>query len=328
MAKILADKQIRKLFGSVLLNAEKKFLNPNGIELRLGKVVLFQSTGEEKTLEPGQFLNVVPGESASISSLEKIDFTSKTVQKVYPDCSLMGLVTPTTTMMREGISQVTTKIDSGFVGVLNWGLRNSSIKDLILEYGEPIFKLTIFLLDKDESPDINYGDREKDSYQNSEGIVRSKRSIPADIPKKLMVTSNVEKIDPKKQLQEAGYPFNHIGTELIALHGKFELVSSDVRVMKEEFSERTKELSGQIDSETRILMKKIEETKDNVLEKVESLLTRKFLSVSGVIIGAIPVLYGALKFLQSNNVGDEALGIIAIISGIVIGTVAYMISKR
>jgi len=29
---------------------------------------------------------------------------------------IMGLITPTTTMMREGISQVATKIDAGFKG--------------------------------------------------------------------------------------------------------------------------------------------------------------------------------------------------------------------
>jgi deoxycytidine triphosphate deaminase len=47
----------------------------------------------------------------------------------------MAFVTPTTTMMREGIMQSSTKIDSGFRGTLNWGLRNSSIKDFILEFG-------------------------------------------------------------------------------------------------------------------------------------------------------------------------------------------------
>jgi hypothetical protein len=32
------------------------------------------------------------------------------------------------------------------------------------------------------------------------------------------------RIDPKKQLKEAGYPFDHIGTELVSLHGKFEAI--------------------------------------------------------------------------------------------------------
>lgn len=121
MAKILADREIRNLVGSVLINAEADGINPNGIELRLGKQVLFHSTGEENELGPGLFLKVSPGETVSISSIEQIDFSTPTVQAVFPGCMLMGLITPTTTMMREGISQVATKIDAGFRGTLNWG---------------------------------------------------------------------------------------------------------------------------------------------------------------------------------------------------------------
>ncbi|MGH9426072.1 MAG: hypothetical protein ACRD2L_07200, partial [Terriglobia bacterium] len=134
MAKILADRDIRNLIGSVLINADPDKINPNGIELRLGKDVLFHSTGEEKELSAGLFLKVSPGETVSISSIEQIDFRPSTAQAVFPRCMLMGLITPTTTMMREGISQVATKIDAGFRGTLNWGLRNGSTKDLILQY--------------------------------------------------------------------------------------------------------------------------------------------------------------------------------------------------
>lgn len=114
MAKILADKDVRRIIGRVLKDADEKLLNPNGIELRLGKYVRFHSTGEEKELGPGMFLQVSPGETVVISSIEEIDFTAETVASVMPNCMLMGLITPTTTMMREGISQVATKIDAGF----------------------------------------------------------------------------------------------------------------------------------------------------------------------------------------------------------------------
>jgi deoxycytidine triphosphate deaminase len=234
MARILADRDVRRLIGRVLIDADERLLNPNGIELRLGKHVRFHSTGEEKELAPGMFLQVNPGETVVISSIETIDFTADTVHTVAPDAMIMGLITPTTTMMREGISQVATKIDAGFRGILNWGLRNGSIQKLTLQYGEPIFKLTLFALDRDEAPEAAYGTRDKDSYQDTNGIARSNRRIPADLPKSKIVSSSIDQLDPKKQLKEAGYPFDHIGTELMVLHGKFELVSSDVRVMKEE----------------------------------------------------------------------------------------------
>ena len=178
MAKILADKDIRKLIGRIILDADEKLLNPNGIELRLGGHVRFHSTGEEKELRPGMFLQINPGETVIISSVETIDFSASTVRSALPETMLMGLITPTTTMMREGISQVTTKIDAGFRGILNWGLRNGSIQKLTLQYGEPIFKLTLFALDKDESPNIPYGERDRDTYQGTDGIARSVRRIP------------------------------------------------------------------------------------------------------------------------------------------------------
>jgi deoxycytidine triphosphate deaminase len=103
MAKILADRDIQKLLGTVILNADPQRINPNGIEIRLGRQVLFQSTDEEKELGPGHYLKVLPGESVTISSFEEFVFTREAIQAVFPECDLMALITPTTTMMREGI---------------------------------------------------------------------------------------------------------------------------------------------------------------------------------------------------------------------------------
>lgn len=328
MARIMADRDVRRLVGRALLDADEKLLNPNGIELRLGKHVRFHSTGEEKELRPGMFLQVNPGETVIISSAETIDFTADTVRAVMPDVMLMGLITPTTTMMREGICQVSTKIDAGFKGILNWSLRNGSIQKLTLQYGEPIFKLTLFTLDQDESPDIAYGAREKDSYQNTGGIARSNRRIPADIPKSKIVSSSFDQLDPKKQLREAGYPFDHIGTELIALQGKFELVSSDVRMMKEEFAQKTSELSGKIEKETSTLSSKIEDTKNKLLESADILFDRKFFRTTGIIVGAIPILYGAVVFLQKTSLGRELIAGIACGVGILIWVISFLITRK
>lgn len=328
MAKILADRDIRRLVGLVLINADEKLLNPNGIELRLGKHVRFHSTGEEKELGPGMFLQVNPGETVIISSVETIDFTAETVHSIMPTQMIMGLITPTTTMMREGISQVATKIDAGFKGNLNWGLRNGSIQKLTLQYGEPIFKLTLFGLDSDESPEVAYGTSDKDSYQNTDGIARSNRRIPADIPKSKIISSSFDRLDPKKQLKEAGYPFDHIGTELISLHGKFETVSADVRVMKDEFSQKTSELSGKIEKETNTLATKIEDTKNNLLESADILFDRKFIRTTGIIIGAIPVLYGAVAFLEKTKLGSELIAGIACGVGLLIWVVSIFVTRK
>jgi deoxycytidine triphosphate deaminase len=317
MARILADKDIRKLLGTVILDADEHGLNPNGIEIRLGKNVLFQSTDEDKELGPEMFLKVLPGESVIISSLERFDFTPETIHKVFPACNIMALITPTTTMMREGIMQSSTKVDSGWAGTLNWGLRNSSIRDFILGYGEPIFKLTFFLLEGDEIPDVLYGDRPHDRYQNTDGIARSTRKIPASIPPKRLISSTVEKLDPKKQLREAGYPFSHISQELTELHGNFVAVSNDVLLLKTAITDETTKLSAKVD-----------DSQKTVLEKVESLFNVKFAQAIGVIVGCIPIMYGAFVFLKDQGITGKVLGWISVIGGLGILFLIYLLSRK
>ena len=58
MSKLIPDRDIRELIGNVLIDADENCLNPNGIELRLGRHVYFHSSDEEFKLEPEQFLVV------------------------------------------------------------------------------------------------------------------------------------------------------------------------------------------------------------------------------------------------------------------------------
>lgn len=317
MAKILPDKEVRKLLGTVILDADEKRINPNGIEIRLGKSVLFHSTDEEKQIGPDTFLKILPGESVTISSYEQFVFTKEVIGKVFPGCDMMALITPTTTMMREGIMQSATKVDSGWSGTLNWGLRNSSIRDFILGYREPIFKLTFFLLEGDEIPEIPYGDRPNDRYQNTNGIARSTRTIPASIPKNKIVSSSTERLDPKKQLREAGYPFDHISRELTELHGKFEVVSNDVLLLKDKIEEEAKRLSAKVD-----------EYQKTGLEKVESLFDRKFLTAAGGVVGCGSIMYGAISFLKNQGLTGQTIGVVAIIAGIGVWWLTSFLARR
>ena len=263
------------------------------------------------------FLKVLPGESVTISSYERFDFTGETIDRVFPGCNLMAFITPTTTMMREGIMQSSTKVDSGWAGTLNWGLRNSSIRDFILGFGEPIFKLTFFLLEGDEIPAIPYGERPDDKYQNADGILRSTRSIPASISKKNIVSSSSERLDPKKQLREAGYPFDHIGRELSDLQGKWEVVSNDVLLVK-----------GAITDETKKLSDKVDESQRSVLEKVETLFNQKFLQVAGAIVACISIMFGILTFLKNQGITGAALGWVALVGGLGVLLVIFFLGRK
>lgn len=305
MARTLSDHEIRKSLGTVIQNGDENLLNPNGLELRLGGQVRFLSTKERKEVPEGGFIQVQPGETAMIVSVEKIDFSRATVEKHFPKCAIQGWLTPTTTMVREGQMQAATKIDAGFSGQLNWGFRNSSYNDFTLGRGESIVKLTFELLEGSEVPELEYGQRAHDRYQNTEGVLISARRLPTDIPREKLVRSSFDKIEPQKRLKEAGYPFNAIGSDLVLLHEKFEIVSGEVKALTEK-----------IDSETKSIMTKLDETKSWVVDHFEHLFTKKFVAIVAALGGIIPIFYAVLTFLKGHGVEQSTIALIALFVGI------------
>lgn len=327
MATILPDREIKKLIGVCILNGTEDNIKPNAYELRLGNKVKFHSTDEERELEQDQYLEILPGELVTVNSHEKIDFSEKTVKRIYPDNLLLGFITPTTTMMREGVSLTATKIDAGFRGDLNWGIRHSSIHPTILKYGERLFKLTIYKLSPEERPDVLYGEGPTDFYQDTEGIKGSARTLPVDIPKSKIVSRDPDKIDPKKQLQEAGYPYSHIGTELDALHGKFEIVSQDVASIKQEFEKQAEKLSEKIDKETLSLSGKMDELKSFLFQKIESYVDKKHLSLYGYIIGIASFMLALWQYLRMQPATLTHVAIFILI-GIAALIITQLMSRR
>jgi deoxycytidine triphosphate deaminase len=250
MASVLPDREIKKLLGQVILDGSESCVRINSYEVRLGRTAKFDSTGEEVEIPDGHFLEIEPGDFVTVGSLESFDFSVQRLKAVGKPNGLFAWITPTTTMMREGFLFASTKVDPGYKGNLNWGIRNSSVKTVKLQQGEHLFKLTLMELSEGERPDKFYGDDAQDQYQGTSGIRESARLIPASISEHQIVRRAQYKIDPIKQLTQAGYPYNHIGTELIELQGKFEIVSKDVAAMKSVFEDFKKDIGDKIERET------------------------------------------------------------------------------
>lgn len=257
MAQLLPDKEIRKILSSIIVGDQGSNIkiNPNGVELRLGNAVRFLATKEEKKIPKGHFLKINPGESVIVSSKEKIDFSSAALEAEYPGQMIMGFVTPTTTMMREGIVQAATKIDAGFKGHLNWGIRNGSTNPITLKEGGHLFKLTLLLLDENETPENPYGSQSDHIYQDTDGIKTSARSLPVDIDDDLIVSSSIYKLDPKKRLQEAGYPFNYIGSELIKLDEKIQTISEKIDSLSQDIDEKFLQYEAKLNASFQNMIK-------------------------------------------------------------------------
>lgn len=301
MSQVLSDRELTAILGHCIVDGDEHCVRANSYELRLGSSVRFHSTSEDMGLKAGQYLAIQPGELVSVSSLESLDFTRKVVSEYFDSDALMGLITPTTTMVREGFLLQSTKVDPGFRGTLNWGIRNSTHKAIVLAYGERMFKLTILRLTGGEVPERVYGDHADDHYQNSSGVVSSKRQIPADIPMRNVVRSTEQKLDPRQHLREAGYPFNHISTELTELHGKWEIVSTDVRVLKAEFEKLEGRLSNKIAEETKSLLDRIGEVSSTLLTRVEGLITERDHRLVGLLAAIAGFAYAGYNAILAGQ---------------------------
>ena len=101
-----------------------------------------------------------------------------------------------------------------------------------------------------------------------------------------------------------------------------------MRLLKEQFEKQAKDLSAKIDGETEAISKRMDEWRDSLLEKVESLFDRKFMRIVGVIIGSISIMGGICKFLYDKKVGAGVIVMIAIGSGVIILLVTCLVTKR
>src|SRR5947209_11719719 len=196
MARVLPDRELRALLNTVIINGSPDSVRVNSYEVRLGHTACFNSTGEQKKIPEGHYLEIEPGDFVTIESLERFDFSTKTLESVGKPNGIFAWITPTTTMMREGFLFASTKVDVGYRGTLNWGIRNSSVHSIKLKQGERLFKLTLMELGPDEAPEAVYGDKLQDQYQDTKGIRPSARMIEADVSDRLLVRRSAQKIDP------------------------------------------------------------------------------------------------------------------------------------
>ena len=279
MAKIIPDSGLKKLFGSVIENVDESCLRPNSYILRLGREGEFLNT--EKAFElKGKFkgIKVQTGHSVGVTALEKINFSRETVQKHYPDCNLHGLLSPTTDLSREGIVAPTTQIDAGYSGTLNWTITNTSSKEARFIYGERIFRLTIFLLERGENPDSLYsGD-----YNLKEGYVRSHRSGAPMSMKDSEWENAFVKNDPADKFEElikSGYPYNLLGSRLKEVDEQFKTVTEEYA----EIHTSINSLNIQV-NKIREKQKETPETVRKVLREETGALQNRWLIGTGSLI--------------------------------------------
>ena len=303
MAQILSNKEIEKLLDNeIILEGDRGQIRSNSYVFRLGKEVRFFSTKERKAGDIGDILIINPGDSALVHSYEIVDFTQPTIDKFYKGHQICAFLTPTTTLVREALQLPSTKIDPGYTGSLNWTIRNSSVEEIKMEMGEPIFKATFFLLIEDkELPDQLYGDREeRDYYQDKAGLVESKRRLPVDIKsrKQICVSSKGTELE---RLKQSGFPYDFIATQLQQVGDHLVIVTKDFSRIDAKVEKQNRELSQKIDDVQGHILKVIAEKFSIFVKDVDNMIFSKLVFGGISFFSILLAMAAGVKYLIDKN---------------------------
>ncbi|MDD5519487.1 MAG: hypothetical protein PHI84_01575 [Kiritimatiellae bacterium] len=299
MARILSDKEIQKLLDNGMISkGDLKQIRANSYVFRLGQEVRFFSTKEKKTGILGDILEINAGDSALVHSIEIVDFSQEVIDRLYKGYQLCALLTPSTTLIREGLQLPSTKIDPGYMGTLNWTIRNSGIEPVQMELGEPIFKATFFLLvEKEEIPQNKYGSRsERDFYHGKTGLVDSKRRLPVDINtrKKICVSSKGTEFE---RLKQSGFPYDFIATQLKQVGDQMEIVTDDFARIDDHVKEQNKDLTQKINEIEGRVQGIIDKKMDSVFERMDNMVFKKLVGGGVAMVSLLMGLGAGVKYL-------------------------------
>ena len=285
MPYILSDAEIRKLLGTVIVNGEPDGVHPNSYILRLGEAGEFLNTGKEFSLgKAKKGIRIQPGHSVGVTAFETIDFRRLTVHKLYPGNDLFGIVSPTTDLSREGLVAPTTQVDAGYFGTLNWTITNTSSEERRFVHKERIFRLTIFRLEKGETPDAVY----EGDYQSQLGYVRSRRKGPPVGMKDTEFEGPHVKGGPENlldDLMKSGYPWHGLGQRLKVIDQQFETVTNeyaDIRDSIEKLGSDVIQIKSR-QSEFSEAVRKV------VREEAGDLQNRWLIGASSLLLGLVGV---------------------------------------
>lgn len=285
MAKILNDTELKKLVDKqIIVNGNYDSIRSNAYVLRLGAKGEYTHIGKEFDISKNKKkgFKLPTGNSVAIMSFEVLDFRRDTVQKLYKGCDLFAWMSPITDLSREGIITQTTQIDAGFHGVLNWTFNNTSNKENEFLYKENLYRLMIFKLeDGEEIPAQPYDG----TYQNQEGIVRSKRQAAPRGMKESEWETPLNNKSPEKHLEHlinSGYPWSILGERLKTLDGQLVTITDEY---------------SKIESSINALVQEVH-TIPNAIDREIEVKKSKWLTNIGVIFSGFSAI--AIGILTNN----------------------------
>lgn len=320
MATILNDEELRKLFGSVIINGDESSIRPNSYILRLGAAGEFLNVGKEFTLgKAKKGIKIPPGHSVALTAHEEIDFRRETVRSIYPDNDLHAFISPTTDLSREGLVAPTTQVDAGYHGTLNWTVTNTSNEERRFVYNERMFRLTILKLEPGETPIKPYdGD-----YQNKMGYVRSRRKGAPVGMREDEWEDPAMKGSPEallENLMKSGYPWHALGQKLKMIDQEMKIVTDEYGQIHDSMNKINNELNALARQQQQAATSLPQDIRSILRDEASALQNRWLVATASMIIVVIGIFLAfvsnepAFKCLKENG---SWVGLILAICGFV-----------
>lgn len=212
-------------------------------------------------------------------------------------------------------------------GTLNWTLTNNSSEERRFTFKELIFRLTIFKLDKGETPDKIY----EGAYQGQTGYVRSQRKgAPVGMKEHEWEDSLIEGGPEEllENLMKSGYPWHALGQKLKIIDEQFQSVTAEYSAIKDSLDTLTKEVTN-IQKQSQDVLLKIPETVRNTMLSLADTMQNRWLVGAGAIAGAFGGII--LTILTNQKVCDilqkhgSWIGLVVIIASFFI---LFVMSKK
>ncbi len=126
--EILVDEELKEVLGTIIINGDKKQVQPASYDLRVGKEIYLPERGERKEIKEGDIEHLQPFESALIKTIEEIKLPK----------NMVGLMQPRSKLSTRGLIYTGGSIDPGYEGCLWISIRNMAPRYEEIAFGQPI----------------------------------------------------------------------------------------------------------------------------------------------------------------------------------------------
>ncbi len=130
---MLLDAELEKEIGTIILNGDKRYVQPASYDIRVGTEIYFPERGERKEIKKGEIEHLQPFESAVIKTIEEIKLPK----------NMAGLLQPRSKLSTLGLMYTGGFIDPGYGGYIWVSIRNMAPRHEEIEYGQAIASIQI-----------------------------------------------------------------------------------------------------------------------------------------------------------------------------------------